>query len=156
MSSWHIEQRIDTTTANGPHQWTAVTLWAAVLASIGWKWTAPYSLLVDGTRYDLRDMTAKEQKTLDHLLRQALRNRELQDVRADIRRGRQRKRAEFEGVDEPIDWDRTPRLGSALPPQEEGVWYTIVSGGVLARDTDACKGCSGRMMCIAGLYGGGA
>ena len=117
----------------GPHQWTAVTLSAAILASIGWKWIAPYSLLVDGTRYDLRDMTAEEQKTLDHLLREALRNRELRDVRADNRRGCPRKRAEFEGVDEPIDWDRTRRLGSALP-QEEGVWKTIVSGGVLTRD----------------------
>ena len=76
----------------------AVTLWAAVLASFGWKWIALYSLLVDGTRYDLRDMTAKEQKTLDHLLRQALRNRELRDVRADIRRGRPRKRAEFKSA----------------------------------------------------------
>ena len=26
-------------------QWTAVTLWTAILASIGWKWIAPYSLL---------------------------------------------------------------------------------------------------------------
>ena len=69
---------------------------------IGWKWIAPYSLFVDGTRYDLRDMTTKEQKTLDHLLRQALRNQELRDVRADNRRVRLR---EFEGVDEPIDWD---------------------------------------------------
>ena len=111
-----------------------MTLWAAILASIGWKWIAPCSLLVDGTRYDLRDMTTKEQKTLDHLLRQALRNRELRDVRADIRRGRLRKRAEFEQVDEPIDWERTRRLGSALPPQEEGVWHTLVSGGVLTRD----------------------
>ena len=74
--SWHIEQRIVTTA-----QWTAVTLWVAILASIGWKWIAPHSLLVDGTRYDLRDMTAEEQKTLDHPLRQALRNRELRDVR---------------------------------------------------------------------------
>ena len=115
-------------------RWTAVTLWTAILASTGCKWIAPCCLLVDGTRYDLRDMTVKEQKTLDHLLRQALRNRELRDVRADIRRGRLRKRAEFEGVDEPIDWDRTRRLGSAQPPQEEGVWQTIVAGGVLTRD----------------------
>ena len=64
-------------------QWTAVTLRAAILASIGWKWIAPYSVLVDGTPYDLRDMTTKEQKTLDHLL--TLRNRELRDVRADNR-----------------------------------------------------------------------
>ena len=63
-------------------------------------------------------MTVKEQKTLDHLLR----------------RGCLRKRAEFEGVDEPIDWDRTRQLGSALSPQEEGVWYTIVACGVLTRD----------------------
>ena len=45
-------------------QWTAVTLWAAILAGIGWKWIAPFSLHVDGTRCDLRDMTAEEQKTL--------------------------------------------------------------------------------------------
>ena len=107
-----------------------MTLWEAILASIGWKWIAPYSLRVDGTRHDLRDMTTKEQTTLDHLLRQALRNGELRDVRADNRRGRLRKRAEFEE----IDWDRPRRLGLALSPQEEGVWYTIVSGGVLTRD----------------------
>ena len=95
-----------------------MTLWAAILASIGWKWIAPYSLLVDGTRYDLRDMTAEEQKTLHYLLRQALRNRKLRDVRADNRRGRLRKRAEAEGVDH--------RLG---PYSQVGLSSTTAGGG---------------------------
>ena len=41
-------------------QWTAVTVWVAILASIGWKWIAPYSLLVD----DLRDITPRSRKPL--------------------------------------------------------------------------------------------
>ena len=84
------------TSANGPH--LPVDGSDSEGGYSGQHWVevvAPYSLVVDGTRYDLRDMTTKKQKTLDHLLRQALRNRELRDVRADNRRGRLRKRAEF-------------------------------------------------------------
>ena len=131
-------------------QWTAVTLWTAILASIGWKWIAPYSLLVDGTRYDLRDMTVKEQNTLDHLLRQALRNRELRDVRADIRRGRLRKR----GRHSPVGFSSTTAGGGSVV--YHCCWWGANSRPLVPTRTPPCAGCSGGTMCNAWLHGGGA
>ena len=113
-------------------------------------------------RYDLRDMTTKDQKTLDHLLRQALRNRELREraglitVEGGFGRGRS------EDVDEPIDWDpHSPVTFSSTTTGRGSVvyhcfWWGSHSRSLVSTRAPPCARCSRGMMSNAGLCGGGA
>ena len=56
------------------------------------------------------------------------------DTQSTKRRGGLKRRNDLRGVEIGVQWAKTRLLGLQISPQEEGVWYSIIAGGILTRE----------------------
>ncbi|CAE7223269.1 unnamed protein product, partial [Symbiodinium sp. KB8] len=103
-----------------------------VLLSLGWSWPRLHVFCAQQGDFCM-PLSNDEWPRFKHVLREAVRLRELRDTQHVHRRHGLPQRRDLDGVQSDLAWDSNLRLLRRLPPHEEGVLQTILCGGVMNR-----------------------
>jgi hypothetical protein len=104
-----------------------------IIRSCGWKWIALRTFEVHGNLFAL-PLEKKERERLEHILRENLKQREIDDVVSLSRRGGLARRKDLAGIERGVRWKDCRQLLLQVDPQREGVLCSILAGGVLTRE----------------------